>query len=78
MPTLPTINVTTAQADRMLATYGSVANYKVWLVQAIKEYVVHQEALRMDEVEYQRSIQVLADKQAALDALAASLVVTSP
>lgn len=44
MPTLPTLDVTQAQADRMMAAYGSVAGYRQWLKQQIIEYVVAAEA----------------------------------
>ncbi|HWT39679.1 MAG TPA: hypothetical protein VN081_00135 [Dongiaceae bacterium] len=43
MPTLPTFTVTQAQADRLLAAYGSVDNYKAWLKEQIIEYVVEVE-----------------------------------
>lgn len=78
MPTLPTVTVTQTQADRMLAAYGSVAAYKQWLVKQIKEYVVYQEALKIDQTDLARAQQHEADKQAQLDALSASLEVTNP
>lgn len=78
MPTLPTVTVTQAQADRMLAAYGDVAGYKRWLVESIKTYVVEQEAKKIQDAEYQRSLQFETDRRAQLDALAASLTVTTP
>lgn len=43
MPDLPTLTVTDAQANRMLAAYGSVANYKLWLREKIIEHVLNEE-----------------------------------
>lgn len=43
MPTLPTLTVTQAQADRLLAAFGSTAAYKEWLKDALIGYVIHQE-----------------------------------
>ena len=43
MPQLPTLTVTDAQAQRMLAAYGSVDNYLEWLRSQIIEFVVSQE-----------------------------------
>lgn len=43
MPALPTITVTDAQATRMLAAYGSPANYITWLTNAIIDYVTGSE-----------------------------------
>ena len=39
MPTLPTLTVTQAQADRMMAAYGTAEAYKEWLRAAIVNYV---------------------------------------
>lgn len=78
MPTLPTVTVTQTQADRMLAAYGSVTAYKQWLVKMIKEYVVYQEALKIDQADLVRAQQHEADKKAQLDALNASLDVPNP
>lgn len=47
MPTLPTITVTQAQADRMLAAYGDVATYKRWLADQIRQYVTQIETSRI-------------------------------
>ena len=44
MPTLPTFEVTQAQADRIQAAFGSIANYRAWLKQAIKDYVFNHES----------------------------------
>lgn len=39
MPDLPTITVTDAQAAKLLQVFGTVANYKAWLRQAIRTEV---------------------------------------
>jgi hypothetical protein len=40
MPSLPTIDdLTAAQATRVLAAYGSVAEYRVWLRAKVIEHV---------------------------------------
>lgn len=44
MPTLPTFTVTDAQAQRMLAAWGSAEEYKKWLREQIALYVSMQEA----------------------------------
>lgn len=49
MPTLPTLTVTQAQADRMLAAYGSVDAYKEWLRDRIVAHVLQVEARALDE-----------------------------
>ena len=66
MPTLPTLTVTQAQADRMLATYGDVATYKEWLRVQIIDYVLRSEAQALDE-------QHNTTKGAALASLAAEM-----
>jgi len=43
MPTLPTLTVTQAQADRMLAAYGSQSEYTSWLKNAIIDFVIAKE-----------------------------------
>ena len=43
MPTLPTLTVTQAQADRMLAAWGDTESYKVWLKEQIIKYVIEWE-----------------------------------
>jgi len=48
MPTLPTLTVTQAQADRMLAAYGvpgetqaqTIDRYKAWLTKQITDFVI--------------------------------------
>lgn len=45
MPTLPTITVTQAQADRMIAAFGSSAEYTKWLKENIVEFVLNKEAV---------------------------------
>jgi len=49
MPNLPTLTVTQAQADRMLATYGDVDTYKEWLRVQIIDFVLRAEARTLDE-----------------------------
>lgn len=44
MPTLPTLTVTQAQADRLIGVFGSVEAYKAWLLQALKLKVMESEA----------------------------------
>ena len=53
MPTLPTLTVTQAQADRMLASFGSQQAYLDWLKNNIIEFVLNKEA-----VERQKAWQV--------------------
>lgn len=43
MPTLPTLTVTDAQANRMLAAWGSTGEYTNWLQDQIIEYVLRYE-----------------------------------
>lgn len=43
MPNLPTLTVTDAQADRMLAAWGTIDHYKAWLQQQIIEFVIEAE-----------------------------------
>lgn len=59
MPTLPTIDVTQAQADRLLAAFGSVAEYKAWLRQAL-----------VARVSFSESEKVRAKAMTDLDAVA--------
>lgn len=47
MPDLPTLNVTPAQADRLLAAFGSVAKYREWLRKALQDYVIVSERERL-------------------------------
>lgn len=49
MPDLPTITVTQVQADRMIAAYGSVDNYKAWLKDQIIQYVTMVEDRKLFE-----------------------------
>lgn len=43
MPTLPTLTVTQSQADRLLATFGSVDAYLSWLITKLKAAVMEAE-----------------------------------
>lgn len=61
MPTLPTVTVTQAQADRIVGAFGAdqaeaVANYKVWLTRQVRDYVLD------------HTRRVLADARAASEA----------
>jgi len=55
MPALPTLTVSQAQADRLLAAFGSVAAYKQWLKDSLVQYVIDAEnvskfdAVRQDQ-----------------------------
>lgn len=40
MPTLPTLTITAAQAERCLAAWGSVAAYKAWLRDMVATHVL--------------------------------------
>ena len=44
MPTLPSIEVTAAQATRIQDAFGGIEEYRAWLRQAIKDYVLNKEA----------------------------------
>lgn len=37
MPDLPTITVTTAQANKLLEVFGDANGYRAWLKEAVKE-----------------------------------------
>ena len=55
MPELPTFTVTAAQAQRLLAVFGSAAEYKAWLRQQIKAKVIeHESAQAIDAYQAQR------------------------
>jgi hypothetical protein len=43
MPDLPTIQVTQTQADRILAAFGTVTNYKTWLKNTVRDAVINHE-----------------------------------
>lgn len=43
MPQLPTLTVTDEQAQRLLAAFGSVENYKAWLKDALVMRVLDHE-----------------------------------
>lgn len=59
MPDLPTLTVTQEQADRMLAAFGTVANYRTWLRNNIVSYVQAKElnALRIQHEKDERDAQ---------------------
>lgn len=65
MPSLPTIDVTQAQADRMLAAFGSAALYRQWLRRQIVAVVVEAEA--RNRAESFRATQEGARRQARID-----------
>jgi hypothetical protein len=54
MPNLPTLTVTQAQADRLLAAFGSAANYKAWLRETVILYVTQKEAQTSVNSVYQK------------------------
>ena len=64
MPNLPTISVTQVQADRMLAAFGSVAEYKEWLRQQIilkvVDFEVAQVRVSVTQQEIDKKAEVLA------------------
>lgn len=43
MATLPTLTVTDAQATRILTAFGTALAYKIWLRDAIVNYVIWSE-----------------------------------
>jgi hypothetical protein len=66
MPDLPTITVTAAQATRMLAAFGSVANYKEWLRGRVVEEVQRFETRQIDEQAHVDKRTRLAEIEGAL------------
>jgi hypothetical protein len=66
MPDLPTITVTQAQADRMLAAYGSVANYRLWLKTTIIQYVTTTEMANLKAQHQQDERDIAASVNDAL------------
>lgn len=48
MPTLPTITVTDAQMQRLLAVFGDAVKYRAWLVQQLKNAVIAHEMDAID------------------------------
>ena len=46
MPQLPTLTVSQPQADRLMAVFGSVEAYKLWLLNALKGKVMESEAAK--------------------------------
>ena len=70
---LPTITVTDDQAARMLAAYGTVANYQTWLADSIIDFVLAAEMKKIDDAAYIVAQKAQADKDAAIAALVASL-----
>lgn len=49
MPDLPTLTVTQAQADRILATFGTAAAYRDWLRARVIDAVMAFESRKLDE-----------------------------
>lgn len=68
MPDLPTLTVTQAQADRMLAAYGSVANYRQWLKEQIIEHVTIIEMANLRAQHQQAERDIAAQVNNALNA----------
>lgn len=75
MPNLPTVNVTQAQADRILAVFGDIPTYRRWLATAVKEYVILKEAEKIDAEAYQAAVVAEDKKQKTLKDLDLSLTV---
>lgn len=62
---LPTLKVTQEQADRMLAAWGSVEDYRAWLRDSIIEFVVgHEQAGKLQEAERRIHEEGLAIREA--------------
>lgn len=66
MPDLPTLNVTQQQAQVILESFGSAADYKSWLRHEIRLFVEHKKAQQM-ALEFNES------KRSALASLRADL-----
>ncbi len=66
MPDLPTFTVTTAQATRLLAVFGSPAKYKAWLREQIKREVVAHESREAADVAAAAARAIDADVTAIL------------
>lgn len=49
MPQLPTLTITTEQADRCIAAWGSVTAYKQWLAEEVKDFVLTKERLAIKQ-----------------------------
>jgi hypothetical protein len=62
MPTLPTLTVTQAQADRLLAAFGTVDQYKAWLKEQLINYVVSHES----QATYQQATTTVEANEATL------------
>ena len=55
MPMLPTEEVTAAQAERVMAAFGSVGIYLAWLRRQVVEYVIsHEQRQQAEEFRTQR------------------------
>jgi hypothetical protein len=66
MPDLPTFTITQAQADRILAAFGSVQNYRDWLSSSVRDYVFQHERRQILQ-EYDVELQAkLAEIKASL------------
>lgn len=64
--TLPTLTVTDAQAQRMLAAYGTTDNYKAWLRSQIIDFVkAYEVANNTQQMELQAQ-QIATDVETAL------------
>lgn len=71
MPTLPTLEVTTAQAQYLLGVFGSAEAYQQWLLDTIKARVMEEEMREAREAA-QASI---AARRAALEEKMAGITV---
>lgn len=64
--TLPTLTVTDDQAQRILAAFGSEADYTRWLIEQVNGVVLTVEARMLDEASNEAKRVALADLEATL------------
>lgn len=64
--TLPTLTVTDDQAQRILAAFGSEADYLRWLTEQVNGVVLTAEARMLDEASNEAKRVALADLEATL------------
>lgn len=70
MPALPTLTLTDAQAERCLAAYGSVAAYRAWLRDAVRDHVLAVERQALTSGPRARLLAAQGIADAATDPLA--------
>lgn len=66
MPDLPTLTVSSAQAQRILATFGDAPTYRRWLAGQVRAAVLAHEAKTIDEAH-------VVSRTQKLDALSGTL-----